>query len=29
MINIFSEFLSVLAVTDDFVKVDIFKISFS
>lgn len=29
MINIFSEFLSVLAVTDDLVKVGIFKISFS
>ena len=29
MIDIFSEFLSVLAIADDFVKVDIFKISFS
>ena len=29
MIDIFSEFLSVLAVTDDLVKVGIFKISFS
>lgn len=29
MINIFSEFLSVLAIADDLVKVDIFKISFS
>lgn len=28
MINIFSKFLSVLAVTDDFVKVGIFKIPF-
>lgn len=29
MIDIFSEFLSILAVTDDLVKVGIFKISFS
>lgn len=29
MIDIFSEFLSVLAIADDFVKVGIFKISFS
>lgn len=29
MIDIFSEFLSVLAIADDFVKVDIFNISFS
>lgn len=28
MIDIFGEFLSVLAVTDDFVKVGIFKIPF-
>lgn len=28
MINIFSEFLSVLAIADDLVKVGIFKISF-
>lgn len=29
MIDIFSEFLSVLAIADDFVKVGVFKISFS
>ena len=29
MIDIFSEFLSVLAIADDFVKVSVFKISFS
>lgn len=28
MINIFSEFLSVLAIADDLVKVGIFKIPF-